>query len=388
MIEFGIDQLLKQPNSWKKLRIALLTNRAATTNIGIPTRIALQQNGFNLTLLFSPEHGLEANAADGLSVPDGIDALTGLPIISLYGKKLAPTADDLKEIDLVIFDIPDIGARFYTYLWTMSYLLEACAKYGKKLILLDRPNPISGNLKLSEGPILQDSCASFIGRWAIPIRHSCTLGELAKYFKSKMGIEVDLEIIACSNWERNEFQPDWGTSFQATSPAIQHFESMLLYPGLCLIEATNISEGRGTNLAFRVVGAPWMNGKIVANLFNQIGLEDVKAIPISFMPSEGKYQNQQCEGIELIIKDRNYFQSVSNGLLLINLIKSLYQHHFKWANYPTEVNPTGTNHLDKLLGIPNSESLFSLPLHQLLATIIKITSTQEWQDEIGDYLLY
>jgi uncharacterized protein YbbC (DUF1343 family) len=388
MIIFGIDSLLNQTIGWKNKRIALLTNQAATTKQDIPTRMALLQNGFQVTLLFSPEHGLQTNGADGILIPDGVDVLTNLPIISLYGKKLAPSLHDLKDIDIVIFDIPDIGARCYTYLWSLTYLMEACANQGKKLIVLDRPNPISGNLKLAEGPVLQESCASFIGRWAIPIRHSCTLGELANYFNQSMNIGVDLEIIRCSNWDRNDFQPDWGTQFKATSPAIQHFESMLFYPGLCLLEATNISEGRGTEKAFRIAGAPWMNGKIIANLFNQIGLEDVKAKPISFKPTEGKYQGEICEGIELVIQEFNYFHSVSNGLLLINLIKSIYSKEFKWANYPTEVNPSGKDHLDKLLGIQNSETLFNLPLQQFLATIIKITNTNEWQNKITPYLLY
>lgn len=388
MIEFGIDQLMTQSVSWKNQRLALLTNHAAKTNQGIPTRQALIENGFQLQLLFSPEHGLDMKGADGKLMHDGVDILTGLPIISLYGKKLAPSENDLSTIDIILFDIPDVGARFYTYLWSLTYLMEACATYGKKLIVLDRPNPISGNMSLAEGPVMQEAAASFIGRWPIPIRHSCTLGELALYFKNKRNMVVDLEMIPCKNWDRHSFQPDWGIDFVATSPAIQHFESMLLYPGLCLLEATNISEGRGTDRAFRVVGAPWMNGKVIANLFNQLGLEDIQARPIIFQPTEGKYQGQFCEGIEFTILDRNYFQSVSNGLLLINLIKSMYPKKFEWANYPTEVNPTGEHHLDKLLGIVNSETLFNLPLQQLLPSIIKLTNTSSWQKEIAPYLIY
>lgn len=388
MIEFGVDQLISQSVPWKSQRLALLTNQAATTNNGIPSRKALIENGFQLKLLFSPEHGLDLEGEDGKLIQDGIDALTGLPIISLYGKKLAPTENDLSEIDIVLFDIPDIGARFYTYLWSLTYLMEACANSGKKLIVLDRPNPISGNMALAEGPVMQEAAASFIGRWPIPIRHSCTLGELAMYFRSKRNIGIDLEIIPCKNWDRNEFQTNWGTDFVATSPAIQHFDSMLLYPGLCLLEATNISEGRGTDRAFRIAGAPWMSGRIIANLFNQLGLEDIKAKPISFQPVEGKYKGQLCEGIEFNIIDRNYFQSVSNGLLLINLIKSMYPKNFAWSTYPTEVNPSGSNHLDKLLGLEQSESLFNLPLQQFLPTIIKITNTNQWQKEIAPFLIY
>ncbi len=388
MIEFGIDQLLVSNPVWKSERLALLTNEAATTNHGIPSRKALLDKGFQLNLLFSPEHGLDVKGADGKSMPDGADPLTGLPIISLYGHKLSPSEQDLSTIDRVLFDIPDIGARFYTYLWSLTYLMETCAQYGKKLVILDRPNPISGNLDLSEGPVLEEACASFIGRWPIPIRHSCSLGELAKYFVDQRNIQIDLEIIACKNWARNSFQPEWGTNFIGTSPAIQHFDSMILYPGLCLLEATNISEGRGTDRAFRIAGAPWINGKVIANLFNQLGLEDIKAKPIVFQPTEGKYKGQICEGIEFVIQDLNYFQSVSNGLLLINLIKSMYPKEFKWANYPTEVNPTGSNHLDKLIGLKNSEELFNLPLQQFLSRIIKITNHSEWKNEIEPFLVY
>lgn len=388
MLEYGIDHLLKLNPSWKHKRLALLTNEAATSFSGIPSRKILIENGFQIKLLFSPEHGLDARGADGQLMPDTVDSITGLKVISLYGQKLAPDETDLNEIDIVLFDIPDIGARFYTYLWTLTHLMEACARLGTKLIILDRPNPISGKLALAEGPILDESVSSFIGRWPIPIRHSCTLGELATYFNSKRKLGVDLEIIHCTNWDRETFQPDWGSAFVPTSPAIQHFESMILYPGLCLLEATNISEGRGTDLAFKIAGAPWINGKIIANLFNQLGLEDIKAKPILFKPTTGKYQGEQCEGIEFAVQDLSYFQSVSNGLLLINLIKSMYPKHFKWSNYPTEVNTSGKNHLDKLLGINNSESLFNLPLQQFLSAIIKLTNSNDWKKEIEPYLLY
>ena len=196
MIHFGIDILLKQNPSWKKKRIGLVTNHAATTNKLIPSRKALLDKGFNIIKLFSPEHGLDVKGADGAKMKDGIDTLTNLPVISLYNRKLAPGKKDLMDIDIILFDIPDIGCRCYTYLWTMTYVAEACAKHKKKLIILDRPNPVSGNLQLAEGPILDEKkCASFIGRWDIPLRHSCTLGELALYFNQSKNIHADIEII-------------------------------------------------------------------------------------------------------------------------------------------------------------------------------------------------
>jgi uncharacterized protein YbbC (DUF1343 family) len=388
MILFGIDHLLQQPEQIKNQRIALVTNNAARTRNGISSRLALIKNGFNLICLFSPEHGIEATGEDGKPMPNGTDALTQLPIISLYGNTLKPSAKDLENIDLVLFDIPDIGSRFYTYLWTLTYVMEACAASNKKLIVLDRPNPISANLSLAEGPMLDEDSASFIGRWPIPIRHSCSLGELAQYFNATQQLKCNLTIIPFSFCERTDFQPDWGNAFVATSPAIQSFESMLLYPGMCLLEATNISEGRGTNQAFCIAGTPWMDNKKVAGLFNQLGLDEVDATPIHFTPIAGKYKDQQCNGIQLTIKEPTYFQSVTSGLLLIQLIKALHPTKFEWAPYCTQVNPDGKNHLDKLLGIPNSEALFDLPLNQFIASITKLTAVNNWKNEVAPYLIY
>jgi uncharacterized protein YbbC (DUF1343 family) len=306
----------------------------------------------------------------------------------LYGHQIKPSIKDIENIDVVLFDIPDIGARFYTYLWTLTYVMEACAISNKPLFVLDRPNPISGNFALTEGPILESTAKSFIGRWSIPIRHSCSLGELAQYFNSTQQIHCKLSIIPYSFCDRNDFQPNWGNPFVATSPAIQSFQSMLLYPGTCLFEATNISEGRGTNQAFTIVGAPWMDSKKVAGLFNQLGFDEVVATPIQFIPITGKYNNQVCHGIELTIKEPAYFQSVTNGLLLIQLIKALHPTKFEWVPYCTQVNPDGKNHLDKLLGISNSEALFDLPLNQFIARITKLTAVNNWKNEMAPYLIY
>lgn len=186
MVKTGIDILLEHTPSWKQSRIGLVTNDAALTGQGIASRKAILDNGFNLVRIFSPEHGLSATGADGAPMKDQKDPLTGLPVISLYGEKVAPAADDLCDLDLLLFDIPDAGTRFYTYLWTLTYCLEVCASTKTTLIVLDRPNPLSGILSLAGGPFLDESnCSSFIGRWSIPIRHSCTLGELALYFNQE-----------------------------------------------------------------------------------------------------------------------------------------------------------------------------------------------------------
>ena len=389
MIFFGIDILLRQDTLWKKQRIGFVTNHAATTNKMVSSRIALLEAGFNIVKLFSPEHGLNVQGADGIKMSDGIDVLTKLPFTSLYNKKLAPTEDDLKDIDIVLFDIPDIGCRFYTYLWTMTFMLEACSKQNKKIIILDRPNPISGKLSLVEGPMLDEiNCSSFIGRWNIPIRHSCTLGELALYFNETKNINADIEIIKCENWNRDYFQKDWEIEFVPTSPAIRNFDAALLYPGLCLLEATNISEGRGTVLSFQIAGAPWMDAKEVATIFNELEIDDVKAEAINFTATHNKYPNEKCNSIKFNLLHVSSYQSVFTGLLFIKLIKNLYPQHFEWRPYPTNVNPTGKNHLDKLMGIADSEKIFELPFNQFLQTIQQIIKPNNWQKEIQPYLLY
>lgn len=388
MIEFGIDTILQQQPSWKKNRIGLVTNHAATTNTFIPSRKALLDNGFNIVQLFSPEHGLDVQGADGNFISNGIDALTQLSITSLYGNQLAPTEEDLQSIDVIVFDIPDIGCRFYTYLWTMTHVLEACGKYKKTLIILDRPNPISGNLLLSEGPILNEiNCSSFIGRWAMPLRHGCTLGELALYFNQIKSIGANVEVIKCNNWNRTDFQPSWQMKFVATSPAMQTFNAALLYLGLGLLEASNISEGRGTNQAFEIAGAPWLKADELCFLFNEMQ-DEVELQPIQFTPNNSKYCNEICNGVQFIIKDRLNLFPVFTTLLFIKLVKELHPVFFSWKTYPTLVNPTGKNHLDKLLGIPNSESLFDLPMQQFVQKANQLTHTSDWQKEIQPFLFY
>ncbi len=389
MVQFGVDILINQDPSWKKQPIALVTNHAATTHQLQPSRQVLLQNGFNIVKLFSPEHGLDVKGVDGATMSDGFDELTNLPITSLYNNKLEPSAADLDGIDIVLFDIPDVGCRYYTYLWTMTHVLQACAKHGKQLIVLDRPNPISGILSQAEGPMLDETnCASFIGRWNIPLRHSCTFCELALYFNEVKNIYANVQVIKCSNWDREFFQQDWGVDFVPTSPAINHASAALLYPGLGLLEATNISEGRGTDLSFQIAGAPWMDGNRIASTFNHFALGNVQLSPICFTPTDSKYKNQPCHGVQLQVTHPQSYLPVFTGLLLIKLIKDLYPQQFQWKPYPTQVNPTGNNHLDKLLGIYHSEKIFDLPMLRFLQQLETLTNATSWQQSIAQFLLY
>jgi len=388
MICFGVDEIILQNPAWKTKALGLVTSDAATTNTGILSRTALLNAGFNIVLLFSPEHGISAKAPDGEAQQNGIDEITGLPIISLYGNKSMPTAQDLENIDLLLFDIPDIGARFYTYLWTLTYVLEACAIHKKELIVLDRPNPVSGNFDAAEGPFLEEGSSSFIGRWNIPIKHSCTLGELALYFNNKKNIDASLTVVTVKNWDRDDLATDWGTNFVATSPAIQNPNSMLLYPGLCLLEATNLSEGRGSQYSFETAAAPWLQTNEIIGFINQSFGDEIKASRISITPTSGKYAQTLCKGIHFEVIDPLFYKPVFFGLLLLYIIRAKHPQAFLWAPYKTAVNPSGKNHLDKLLGINNAQKLFELPLPQFIANCTKLTHCAGWPEQMIPYLLY
>ena len=216
----GIDAFLARAEKYRHLRMGMVTNNAATTAAGVPSRLALLQAPCRITRIFSPEHGISVQGADGLRQLDTRDSVTGLPVTSLYGNKLAPSEEDLRDIDLVLFDIPDVGVRFYTYLWTMTYVMESCAQFNKPLIILDRPNPIGALLEHAEGPMLDEaSCTSFIGRFNIPLKHACTLGELALYFAANRFPGLDLQVEKAINYQRHH-QAERDFPFIPTSPAI------------------------------------------------------------------------------------------------------------------------------------------------------------------------
>ncbi len=386
-LKFGVDIILKNEPNWKQDRIAILTNDAARTNNGIICRLALKNAGFNLIKIFSPEHGINTIGEDGAYMKDGIDEITGLPIISLYGEKYIPTSDDLKDVDVMLFDIPDAGTRFYTYLWSMSYWIEAAAKLNKKVIILDRPNPLGGNQSLIEGPMLDDTTSSFIGRLNIPVKHQCTLGELALYFNATQSWNANINVIACEGWNREHLFYDWIMKWVNPSPALQNFEATLLYPGLCFFEATNVSVGRGTNYSFEWIGAEWMNLPAMMLVGQNILKEDLKIENLS-LPITIDGNTKDTKGIRIKIIEPTYYSAVINGLILLKLVKDIHPKEFTWMPYKTNANPTGENHLSLLLGIPNAEAIFDLPLQQWLQKMSVLIKVERWKKEIETYLLY
>lgn len=388
-VKFGIDYLLSQKYKFQALRLALVTNNAATAFTGEASRVSLLKAGFNITKLFSPEHGLSAQGEDGACQKNSTDSLTQLPIISLYGEHLMPVAEDLVDIDVVLFDIPDVGCRFYTYLWTMTYVMQACAMHNKLLVILDRPNPIGADIDKAEGPMLDEiNCSAFTGRWNIPVRHSCTLGELATYFAATRVKQLNLEVIKVQNWNRKQTASEASCPFFPTSPAIKDTETALLYPGMGLLEGINVNEGRGTDWPFKIMGAPWIDAKQLNTAFNNLQLPGIKSVVINYAPAWGMYANENCNGLQFSITDSNSLRPVETGLGLLKCIASLYPEHCKERLYPTVANPLGAGHLDKLTGV-----------HHVFEKIMKgetpssdITPADPiangWKDKIQPFLLY
>lgn len=381
LVQYGIDVLLQQPHKFLQQRIALVTNNAATTINGELTRAALLKNKFHLVKLFSPEHGINTRGTDGAAQSNTTDAITGLPVISLYNNKLAPTEEELHNTDVVLFDIPDVGCRFYTYLWTMTHVMEACAQFNKPFVVLDRPNPIGALIEKAEGPFLDEiHCSSFIGRWNIPLKHSCTLGELALYFAATRLPNLNIQIIKASNYHRHQTALHH-FPFVPTSPAIQTIQTAILYPGTGLLEGVNINEARGTQHPFTSLGAPWINAHHLCTALQHLQLQGLNVTLFSFKAAAPPYENEMCNGVQLHITNPQQLNAVHTGISIVQTIAALYPQQLQQRLYKTNANPSGTNHLDKLLGIPNAFE--KIQTKQPIPTAV-----EEWQQIIEPYLLY
>ena len=323
-------------------RWAIVTQRATVTRDGNWIVPALLAYGVDIQKILTPEHGISAQAEDGHTQHNGFDARTGLPVISLYGDRLAPDETDLSDVDAIVVDLPNIGCRFYTYWWTITYVMEACAQFRKRLVILDRPNWRSKCT--TEGPVLAAGCASFLGRWPMPVTYTLTYGELAQHFTTNRKLHLDLHVVPTQ--EPLVFIPP--------SPSIGSRETIQLYPATGLLEGVNISEGRGTAFPFRVMGAPWLRG---ADLFAAVAgwqTEGLRVSEFCFLPMWGIHAGKYCEGLYLEVTDPLRFRPVAFGLRLLNYLGMTYPHQLTPRSYPTAANPTGANHLDRLTGIPNA----------------------------------
>ena len=342
-VKTGLDNISSHKHLFYGKRIGIITNHTAYNNEGQHI-VDIFKNMGNVTIsaLFSPEHGLYGTEQAGRKIDSGIESVHELPVYSLYGNTRKPTRQMLKNIDVLVFDIQDIGARFYTYIYTMSLAMEAAAESGIRFVVLDRPNPING-LEV-EGNILEPKLASFVGLHKIPIRHGMTVGELAGMFNGERwlagGVKADLVVVPMKGWRRRMWYDQTRLLFRRPSPNMPDLETATVYPGLCLLEGTNISEGRGTATPFRQFGAPWIVPENLTARLNKLNLPGVRFEPVSFTPSRSKYQKQKCHGVKVIVTKRDSLKPFWSGVLIINEIYRMYPDAFQWK----------VAHFDRLCG--------------------------------------
>jgi uncharacterized protein YbbC (DUF1343 family)/CubicO group peptidase (beta-lactamase class C family) len=327
---FDVLQIAGRKNSKDKKRIGLVTNQTGVDSDGRRTIDVLAgAAGVTLEAIFSPEHGV-TGSLDTTDIHNSKDASTGVPVYSVYGATDAarhPSPDVMKTLDAVVFDIQDAGVRFYTYETTLGYFLEAAATAGVEVIVLDRPDPITG--AFVQGPVADAGHQTFTNYWTVPVRHGMTLGELAKMFNAERNINAKLTIVPMEGWQRGDWFDSTGLTWVNPSPNLRSLTEAALYPGVALIEGTNISVGRGTDTPFEVIGAPWVKNKELAAYLNSRGIAGVRFVPITFTPAAAVYSGLKCEGVNIVLAERNALDTPELGLELAAALNKLYPADFK-----------------------------------------------------------
>lgn len=327
----GLEVLLtEQTDLIKGKRIGLITNHTAVDrrmNHAIDLLQAIP--GVKLTALYAPEHGIRGMVQAGGKVVDTIDRRSGIPVYSIYGQNRRPTPDMLKEVDVLIFDIQDAGVRFYTFISSMGECMAAAAQKGIPFIVLDRPNPLA-DLAL-EGRMLDiDGFKSFVGAYHVPIRYGWTIGELAGFVKNGLENDLDLTVMKMKNYRRDLWYDQTGLQWIAPSPNLPSVTTATVYPGMCLFEGTNLSEGRGTTQPFEMIGAPWLDGHRLVEDLAELSLPGVLFRPVGFTPTFSKYEGEGCEGIQVHVTDREQFEAVWTVLQILTIVKRNHPEDFQW----------------------------------------------------------
>ncbi len=317
-------------NPGQKIKIGLLTNQTGVDSDGRRTiDVLAQAPGVSLDAIFSPEHGV-TGTLDTTHVNDTKDAVTGITVYSVYGGKDAarrPSINVLKQLDAVVFDIQDAGSPFFTYETTLGYFLEAVAQAGIELIVLDRPNPVTGSF--IQGPVADAGHESFTNYWSVPIRHGMTMGELAKMFNAERNLNAKLTVVPMEGWQRGDWFDSTGLAWISPSPNLRTVTEAALYSGVALVEGTNISVGRGTDTPFELVGAPWIKSRELATYLNARGIAGVRFVPVTFTPTAAVYSGQKCEGVNVLLTERNALDGPELGIELASALRKLYPNDYK-----------------------------------------------------------
>ena len=377
----GIEVLLKQPPDFLRgKRIGLVTNPTGVdSELRSSIDLLARHPQLHLVALFGPEHGVRGNVQAGEKVEATVDEATGLPVFSLYGEHREPTAEMLKGIDVLLFDIQDVGARFYTYPYTLAGAMRAARRAGIPVVVLDRPNPIGG-LKV-EGPVLEPEYASFVGQFPIPVRHGMTMGELARLFNEAFAIGAELHVVPVEGWNRNVAESGHALHWVPPSPNMPTPDTALVYPGTALFEGTNVSEGRGTTRPFETIGAPFIQAEALAARMNALALPGVRFRPTWFTPTFSKHAGLLCGGVQIHVTDREAFLPVRTGLALLKTLHDDYPQDFRFE-------PGNPPFFDKLAGngwirlaIEKGESVDDMEARWQL-------ELQRFQEVRRHYLLY
>ena len=331
----GIDRLCK--DNFKPIRgmkVGLLTNISCCDSALRPTISILQKsNEIKLKTIFAPEHGLFTALQDQVGAPD--TRYRGRhKVLSMYGPRRKPQMQALKSLDIVVIDLPDIGTRYYTFLWSAMLMIEAAAKARKKILILDRPNPLGGTKV--QGPMIDPGFQSFVGLYSVPVRHGMTIAEMCNMLSKLYELPADIQIVSMKGWQRNTYGDELDMPWTLPSPNMPSMSTALVYPGMCLFEGTNISEGRGTTKPFELLGAPWINPDDLALILQKYRIPGAAFRPAYFKPTFSKFRNQLCGGIQVYVTNRRTFDPILTGLHIIKTIHDMYPGDFQWRRPPYE----------------------------------------------------
>lgn len=379
-VSIGIENLLRdKPPFVAGSRVGVVVHPASVlSDLRHTADVLAKEDWIRLVSLFGPQHGARGEKQDNMVESEFYcDPDTGLPVHSLYGNSRRPTEEMLADIDVLIFDLQDVGTRVYTFINTMAYCMEACAQHGKRMLVLDRPNPINGFQV--EGNQLLKEYSSFVGVYPIPMRHGMTVGELALFYNSEFDIGCDLAVSPMENWKRTFWYDMTGLPWVQPSPNLPTLSSATVYPGMVLLEGTMMSEGRGTTRPFELVGAPYIKARPFAEYLNSLGLAGVHFRPAHFEPTFQKWAAVMCGGVQVHVTDRNRFEPYLAGISVIAATRKLYPNTFEWRKPPYEYECEKMP-IDLLCGTDK--------IHQMIEQGIEPEAIcQTWAEDVRSFLV-